>query len=95
MNKLAIILSHLKENKAFYVILVLNFILSFGLLFLIQKADITECRKEIHNDLKKDHESIDSLQTDIETMSFSFRYSKKNETSNKGFTNLKCQYYEN
>jgi len=71
MNKLTSLLSLLEENKAFFVILAINFILSFGLLFFIQKADLNEIRKEIQDDFNKDHNSIDSLQTDIENVSWS------------------------
>ena len=65
MNKLAIILSHLKENKAFYVILVLNCAISFGLLYFIENYDLIEDRIEIREDINKDHKALDSLCTDI------------------------------
>ncbi len=65
MNKLAIILSHLKENKAFYVILVLNCTISFGLLYFIENHDLIEHRFEFREDINKDHKAHDSLSTDI------------------------------
>lgn len=65
MNKLAIILSHLKENKAFYVILVLNCTISFGLLYFIENYDLIENRIEIQEDKNKDHKALDSLCTDM------------------------------
>lgn len=63
MNKLAVILTHLKENKAFYMILVLNFALSFGLLYFIQNYNLIENRIEIQEDMNIGHQELDSLST--------------------------------
>ena len=63
MNKLAVILTYLKENKAFYMILVLNFALNFGLLYFIQNYNLIENRIEIAEDMNIDHQELDSLST--------------------------------
>lgn len=65
MNNLAIIFSHLKENKVFYEILVLNCTLSFDLLYFIENYDLIEHGFEIREDISKDHNVLDSLCTDI------------------------------
>ena len=65
MKKLVIVLSHLKENKAFYVILALNCIISFCSIYFIENYDPTKHRFEIREDMNNDHKVLDSLCIDI------------------------------
>ena len=66
MKKLAVILSHLKENKAFFMILVLDFAISFGWLYFIEKQDMIEHSFEFREDMNKDHQELESISTDLQ-----------------------------
>ena len=66
MNKPNAILCHIKENKAFYLILVLNCVISFGFLYFAQNYDLIENRIEIQEDININHQEADSLCADIQ-----------------------------